>query len=103
MWNNEALQDEEHVVNAFDTFFAMMGQEIASKITWPDGVELCGNMPSNAASLSLSPFKSNTLIEVVNWLNNRDSEGNDEYLIKPLLHLKNLIFSVGIYSSVFKT
>ena len=120
--NNEFLKIKKDVAGSFtdlkelanycNTFFNEVGLKMSEKI--PDSQNKF-NLPQNVmTSMFLYPVNENELIKHMSTLKNKCTPGVDKisaviikrchlYFLKPLKHIINLIFLIGMVPSEFKT
>lgn len=109
---NETIIDPNLMSTEFNTFFRDVGPKLAKKIK-PSPKNFKSNTGPNVDSCFLAPVTANDLTILINSLKNNVKSGEDQitseilkqnhkYLINPLLHVINCIFSTGVFPSILK-
>lgn len=103
--------DNNNIADRFNSFFAGIGPEMASKINKPTNVIF--PMSTNTAKLAYSVVTENDLIKLIKEFKNNSSPGHDDvssaiykkyvnHLIKPLLYIINKCYEQGIFPEICK-
>lgn len=109
--NGVLFLDNKLMSNYCNEYFANIGIKMLDKITEPK--DFAQEIPSINNTMFLTPVTENELIEHINTLKNNSAPGvdgitskiiklNHPYIISPLAHIINLIFSNGQVPSQFK-
>lgn len=107
---NKLVYDNREIADVFLEYFGSIGKNLANKIK-KNNYRFLNKRISN--SLFFNPITENELISAINSLKTKASPGDDNisakllkdnhiYLLKPLLHLINLIFEKGTYPEILK-
>lgn len=112
--DNIELSSKKQIADEFNNYFSKIGKKLAQKIK--NSVVLVEEQGIQRVTKScyLNPITDTELIKEINNLKNKVKGGKDcissdlvkkykEYLIKPLSHLVNVVFSTGIFPEIFKT
>lgn len=113
--NEKIITDNLEICNQFVNYFSDIGQKLAesivNKYTADNIHENTNKKVTN--TIFLSPVSENELINTINSLKNGSAPGHDAlmvqtikstmlYILKPLHHIINLIFSQGKFPSILK-
>ena len=109
--NDELITNPENVVDFCNDYFLTIGKKMSEFI--PDSFEPALAHSCSLSSMYLTPTNENEVIKHINSLKNNYSSGIDrissvviktlhKYIIKPLVHIINLIFKSGLIPSQFK-
>ncbi|CAH0563181.1 unnamed protein product [Brassicogethes aeneus] len=108
----ETILDDKEKANYFNNFFITIGEKMAREIDHGCPVKYKPKNNNNQ-SLFLNPLKENEIIININKLKNKAAPGSDgistytiktihRFIIKPLLHIFNLIFETGVIPTAMK-
>lgn len=111
--NDKIITDDQEKANLFNSFFTNIGHDIASKIS-TDKEPLSGNSNRYTPSMFLHPVHDTSIIKYISSLKNTRSTGEDQisvqflkrfhiYLLKPLKHIINTIFSTAVVPKCLKS
>ena len=110
--NVEELKSDKAIAEEFNKYFSTVGSKLAQDIVAPP--EATAPAYDMAAStMFLRPVSEADLIQQINTLKPKSASGSDcissdvlrlhhTHLLRPLVHLINLIFTTGIFPDIFK-
>lgn len=110
--SNNNFDNNMDAANFCNDYFISIGNKLASKIQPP--INMINHNMHLCDSVFLNPVTKNEVINCISTLKSNSSPGMNKipsklvkerhiYILKPLFHIINLIFTTGIIPEQFKT
>ena len=112
--NNIEITDKKIIANEFNSYFANIGKNLANRTVQVGNIENPGEESRLVDSFFFNPISKSEIIKQINSLKNGVKGGEDcissniikkykDKLIKPLLHIINVVFSTGVFPEILKS